>query len=147
MMRAMSWRLKPFIAVPGFLLAVISFSSCGMCGEEQIAEAYSPNKSYLARAYVRNCGATTGFVTHANLRSRWSWFGTSWKGTIDDGEVFDNACRSKVNFVWKDETSLEIQYEACAVQAGKKDPAWMKNESWGEVKIMYSVIPRQDPVQ
>ena len=146
-MRVTSGRVKTFIAVACFLLAVFPFASCGMCGEEQVAEAYSPNKGYLARAYVRNCGATTGFVTHANLRSRWSWFGTSWKGTIDDGEVFDNACRSKVNFVWKDETSLEIQYGACAIRGGEKDPAWMKDASWREVKITYSEIPRQPPAQ
>jgi hypothetical protein len=143
MMKAMGERLQTFIAASGFLLAVISFSSCGMCGEEQITEAYSPNKSYLARAYVRNCGATTGFVTHGNLRSRWSWFGTSWKGTVTDGEVFDIACWSKINFVWKDETSLEIQYEKCASREGEKDPAWMKEGSWNEVKITYREIPRQ----
>lgn len=118
-----------------------------MCGEEQISEAFSPNGSYLARAYVRGCGATSSLITHANLRSCWSWFGTSFKGTIEDGEVFDNGCVSKVNFVWKDESSLEIQYEKCAPREGGKDPAWRKDSSWGEVKITYREMPRQIEVK
>lgn len=75
-------------------LCVISSwqAACGMCGEEMIGESRSPEGSYVVRAYVRNCGATTGYVTHTNLRSRWSRFSTSWEGTVTVGEFFVNAC-------------------------------------------------------
>jgi hypothetical protein len=134
---------KSFVAMLGIFLVTIPLSACGMCGEEQISDSHSPNGNYLARAYVRGCGATSSLITHANLGWRWSWFRTSSEGTIEGGEVFDNGCVSKVNFVWKDETSLEIQYERCAPREGNKDPAWRKDSSWGEINISYREIPRQ----
>jgi len=114
-----------------------------MCAEENIGEAYSPDGRYLARAYVRNCGATTGFLTHANLRSRWKWFNTEWVGTIKDGQVFANSCWSKVNFVWKDNSDLELQYAKCALPETGRDPAWMKESSWKGIHISYREVPRQ----
>ena len=126
-----------------YALIVLTPWSIGMCGEENIGEAYSPDGSYLARAYVRNCGATTGFLTHANLRSRWSWFHTDWEGTVKDGQVFGNSCWSGVNFVWTGDSELEIQYEKCAPDEKGSDPAWIKEEAWKGVHITYREIPRR----
>jgi hypothetical protein len=113
-----------------------------MCGEENIGEAYSPDRSYLARAYVRDCGATTGFVTHVNLRPWWRWFNTTFEGTITDGQVFGNSCWSKVNFVWKDNSHLEIQYQKCFGRTNNVEPPWMQESSWKGVNITYREVPR-----
>jgi hypothetical protein len=84
--------------------------STGFCVEQSSSESYSPEGQYLARVYVRDCGATTGYVTHVNPRSRWSWFHTNWIGTITDGEVL-TAVSPPVNLVWRDAKDLEIQYQ------------------------------------
>lgn len=112
--------------------------SVGMCGEESVVEAYSPDGSYLARVYVRNCGATTGYLTHVNLRPKWSYFNNTWVGTIVQDQVFDNACLSKINLLWKDNSNLEIQYDACPLTKDRKDHAFMKSETWRGINITYS---------
>lgn len=117
--------------------------SCGLCGEDNIGQSYSPDGRHLARAYVRNCGATTDYLTHANLISRWRWFNTSWVGTITDGQVFANDCWSKVDFVWKDNANLEIRYERCAPRKDGKEAAFMKESSWEGINISYREMPSQ----
>lgn len=110
--------------------------SVGMCGEEPRGEAWSPDGRRLAGSFVRSCGATTGYVTHVNLRRRWSYFNTTWAGTIDQDEVFVNACLSEVKFTWNDSSNLEIEYKRC-YREDKRDPAIVKNEQWDGVTITY----------
>ena len=117
--------------------------SIRMCGEEDAGEAYSPDGRYLAKAFIRSCGATTGWLTHVNLRPRWSYFNTTWPGTIIDGEVFSNDCWSKVNLVWKDSSNLEIQYEGCSPRSDGIDPAFRKDGSWKTVNITYREMSRE----
>lgn len=136
--------IKAALILFGLYIIVVSLPwSCGMCVEENIGETYSPDGKYLARAYVRNCGATTGLLTHANLRSRWNWFHTEWPGTIKDGQVFANYCWSRIGFLWKDNSNLEIQYEKCAPREDGRDPAWKKENSWRGINISYREVPRQ----
>ena len=126
--------------------AVITLTpwSIGICSEEVTFEAYSPDESYLARVYVRNCGATTGYLTHVNLRSRWIYFNTRWFGTIVQGQVFANACGSKTTLLWRDNSNLEIDYVSCRVPEEEKDPAFMKAETWGLIDIAYLERPPED---
>jgi hypothetical protein len=52
------------------ILLVIStlLSSCTeMCGNETVVESVSPNGSEKLVVFTRNCGATTGFSTHASI--------------------------------------------------------------------------------
>lgn len=115
--------------------------SAGPCGEDYGTEAYSPDGRSLAKVFVRSCGATTGWVTHVNLRSKWSYFNPEWTGTIKDGEVFANDCWSKVSPVWKDNWNLEIQYERCAVRESDRGQAFMKQSFWKGVNITYRELP------
>lgn len=41
-----------------------------MCGDEVTVRAPSPDGEWLAAAYVRNCGATTGFTTHVVIMEK-----------------------------------------------------------------------------
>lgn len=117
--------------------------SIGLCGEHARGEAYSPDRRYLAKAFIRNCGATTGLITHVNLRSGWSYFNPTLVGMIDEGQVFTNDCGSKVNLVWIDSSHLEIQYERCARRSDGKDRAFLKAGSWKKVKVTYQELPRE----
>ena len=117
--------------------------SIGMCGEEDAGEAYSPDGRYLAKVFIRDCGATTGWLTHVNLRRRWSYFNTTWAGTIPEGQVFSNDCWSKVNLVWKDSSNLEIQYEKCPPRSDGRDPAFRKDGTWKAINITYREMPRE----
>jgi hypothetical protein len=134
--------IKALLILFGLCIIVVSLPwSCGICDEDRISEAHSPDGKYLARAYIRDCGATTGFLTHVNLRSGWGWFNPDWVGTVKNGQVFANSCWSKVSFIWKDNSNLEIQYEQCAPDE-RGNPAWLKEEYWKGVKIWYREVPR-----
>jgi hypothetical protein len=108
-----------------------------MCGEENIGEAYSSDGKYLARAYVRSCGATTGWETHVNLRSRWSYFNPTWDGIINQGQVFSVSGRSNVSVVWRDNSNLEIQCPTCTPHENGKEHATWELDSWEGINISY----------
>src|SRR5688572_21284493 len=114
--------LKVFVLLIGLYVVLVSLPwSCGICSEENIGQAFSPDGKYLARAYVRNCGATTGYLTHVNFRPRWTWFNPDWVGTIKQNQVFANSCWSRIDFVWRDNAHLDIQYEKCAPRENGRD--------------------------
>jgi hypothetical protein len=62
--------------------ATAPFASCGESNESEIA---SPSKAYVAMVFVRNCGATTGYVTHVNLRTATDIFRSGDSGVIHGG--------------------------------------------------------------
>ena len=130
------------VLVSATLYSVITLTpwSIGICGENDLGGIYSPDDKFFAKAFVRGCGATTGFLTHVNLRSRWRWFNPNWVGAIEDGQVFANSCWSKVNLVWKDNSNLEIQYWRCDLPNRNGDPAWMKESSWKGINISYREV-------
>ena len=53
------------LAAGGFLL-LRSFGKA-MCGNEIFQEASSPDNSYKAVVFQRDCGATTGFSTQVSI--------------------------------------------------------------------------------
>ncbi|MDQ4122176.1 MAG: hypothetical protein M3209_12115 [Acidobacteriota bacterium] len=135
---------KAVLLTSGLYIIIVSLPwSCGLCGEENIGEAYSTDGKYLARVYVRDCGATTGWLTHVNLRSSWGWFNPRWYGTITDGQVFANSCWSKVNLIWMDNSNLEIQYQKCDARSNGRDAAFMKESTWNGINISYRELPYQ----
>ncbi len=111
--------------------------SSRLCSEENKGQSYSPDGSYLARVYERNCGATTGFLTHVNLRRKWSYFNTVWAGTIKHGQVFSIDCRADINLVWKGNNELEIQYRPRAKRGDDKSLILLRLENWEDIKIRY----------
>lgn len=60
-----------------------------LCGEDLVTEKASPDGRYVASLMSRNCGATTKYVAHINLRLAGSRFHANFfDGTIKEGEVW-----------------------------------------------------------
>ena len=63
-------------------LATLTLQGCLFgCGDEVTQRAVSPDGRWLAAAFVRNCGATTDFVTHVVIVE-------AGDPIDDDGDVF-----------------------------------------------------------
>ena len=59
----MNLPLSPRSVGHGITLALFLVASGCSCADNPIGTAVSPDKKYTATAIVRNCGATTGYVT------------------------------------------------------------------------------------
>jgi hypothetical protein len=93
------------IAVGGFL----HFNP--LCEEELGIEKTSPDGLYVAQFMTRNCGATTPYVGHINLRSATSKFSRNFlDGVITDGEVYASSKYSASRFCWSKAHKLSIGY-------------------------------------
>lgn len=102
-----------------------------------MGEVKSPDGKYVAAAFERDCGATTGYVYHVNLRDEQGRFSPNLEGTIKDGEVLTTG-QGKLRMVWKDESTLQIECEGCPHDYSPK--AWQR--AWKDVSIMYQPTPK-----
>ena len=74
-------------------------------------EKASPDGHYVAVLMSRNCGATTRFVAHINLRLANSRFRANlFDGTIKDGEIWGSSKYSGERFCWSGSKRVEIGY-------------------------------------
>jgi len=81
------------------------------CGEELMIEKPSPDGRYVASLWRRNCGATTPYVAHINLRLAVSRFRQGFfDGVIADGEVYRTSQYSGERFCWSGLRNLEVGY-------------------------------------
>lgn len=78
------------------------------CSESDTGRAVSPGKAYVATVFVRNCGATTGYVTHVNLRGASDAFVPDSHGVIRAGEVISMDGNPRVALNWTGDTDLEV---------------------------------------
>jgi hypothetical protein len=91
------------------LVLVIHFDP--LCGEEVVMEEASPDGQYVATLMSRNCGATTPYVAHINLRRADSRFRKDFfSGTITDGAVFTSSKYSGERFCWSKPRQLQLGY-------------------------------------
>jgi hypothetical protein len=119
------------------VIMLIAFHFEPLCDEETRSEQVSPDGRYVAVEMVRNCGATTDYVTHVNLRSEESNFKAGFfDGTIKDGEISTIGHRDGgERFCWLSSRQLNIEYPTpesemaarhawrdVAVEYGKKCP-------------------------
>ena len=73
--------------IPVFWAMLLHFDP--PCGGELIEEQRSPDGHYVAALMERNCGATTRYVEHINLRRADRNFPSGFfDGTVKDGEIF-----------------------------------------------------------
>ena len=103
------------------------------CGEETRSEEVSPDGRYVAVEMVRNCGATTDYVTHVNLRSVESKFKAGFfdDGTIKDGEVATIDHRDGgERFCWLSSRQLNIEYPTPESEMAAK-------HAWRDVAVDY----------
>jgi hypothetical protein len=132
--------LRGIVAIVGFailvlLIAVIGFLHFNpLCGEEVVQELRSPDGRYVAISMERNCGATTGYVEHVNLRAANKKLSSDFfNGTIRDGEVFVFEQRggdTSPRFAWSSNQTLKIE-NTC-------DERTWKSDVWRDVSIDYS---------
>jgi hypothetical protein len=122
--------LRFALALVGFVLLVVTIAVVGvlhfdpLCGEELGVEKTSPDGLYVAQFMIRNCGATTSYVGHINLRESSSAFHPDFLGdTISDGQVFSSSKYSGTRFCWSKPHKLSIGYPKLPVR------------SWGDVSI------------
>jgi hypothetical protein len=121
------------IAIPlvlMFWMAVMHFDPS--CGEEIKEEQRSPDGRYVAVLMERNCGATTRYVEHINIRPANRSFSTSFfAGTTTEGEIFTLEDRNggPVQFEWAGKT-LRVHYPADG-RIVRKQP------NWNDVDIAY----------
>jgi hypothetical protein len=78
------------------------------CSESDAGRTASPSKAYVATVFVRNCGATTGYVTHVNLRGAGDAFIPDGHGVIRAGEVISMDGNPRVALNWTDDADLEV---------------------------------------
>jgi len=109
--------LRIGLALTAFALLVITIAVVGflhfnpMCGEEIGVEKTSPDGLYVAQLMIRNCGATTRYVDHINLRSTASKFRPDfWSGAVYEGEVFTSSDYGGDRFCWSRPHRLSIGY-------------------------------------
>jgi hypothetical protein len=51
------------------LLVAITAMGCGLCGNEDEVRVTSPDGKHVAHSYLRNCGATTDYVTVVDMET------------------------------------------------------------------------------
>jgi hypothetical protein len=95
------------------LLFSLSCSTLKECNEIKLAESKSPDDNFVAAVFVRNCGATTPYVYHVNLRSSSSRFRENVNGTLTKGEVY-RAARNNPEIRWQDSSTLLIHCGSCS---------------------------------
>jgi hypothetical protein len=102
----------------GVITAAVGFIHFDpMCGEELGVEKTSPDGLYVAQLMTRNCGATTAYVSHVNLRLAKSKFHRDfWSGAIYKGEVFTSSKYSGDRFCWSSPHKLSIGYPGLIVR-------------------------------
>ena len=105
----------------GAFQAMDSMSSCEELNQGQIL---SPDRRYIATVFVRGCGATTGYVTHVNLRKATDVFMADRGGVITGGEVVTTEGVALVKPRWVQNTELEVRLRGEAPLAVNVATMW-----------------------
>ncbi len=91
----------------GLLVLAALASACGdLCGDEELSSAVSPDGRYVARAFIRNCGATTAYVTRVDLANNRRWF-------RNETAVYVEEAIRELTPVWPDSRHLVIICDGC----------------------------------
>lgn len=133
---------KVLILFP-ILLLILSFSfGCSYlaplfgqlydCDDEIQFESKSPDNKYVATVFVRNCGATTSFVTHVKIRTS----DKSFIGSSDNGYAFETKDRPEILLNWENERQLTIKCKTCPDQDAFGSTHGTKT-LFGEVEVRY----------
>ena len=105
----------------GALHAMDEMSSCDEANEAQVL---SPDRRYIATVFVRSCGATTGYVTHVNLRKTTDVFLADRSGVITAGQVVSTDGVALATLKWLKDTELEVRLRATHGLSINVAPKW-----------------------
>ena len=90
------------LSIIGFaaVIAIVVYSLIeGMCGEEVIGRYISPDTKHTINYFVRDCGATTGFVNNVEIDGN----------LILRAEPNDGSLSSPFQIVWNDNNEVSIK--------------------------------------
>jgi hypothetical protein len=108
------------------------------CSESEVATNASPGGEYVASVFVRNCGATTAYMTHVNIRRAKDRLFTEEYGAIKDGEVASMAGTPQVSLNWAHDTDLEIE-----VVSPGPNSSITTSEQWKSVHVRMKELTRR----
>ncbi len=113
-----------------FGLMLLSCWGCDLCGDDLKQEVKSPQGGFVAAVFERNCGATTPYFTHLNLRESREKFKANSDGVIGEGEVYTVKGLAELKVTWLSETAI-------LVETVGGDEVRGKDESWKGITISY----------
>lgn len=109
---------------------ILCSAGCGfpspLCGEQSIAETSSPDGRITAASFKGDCGATTGYSTHVNLRSSSVPFTADSDGRITEGEVIRIRGEAWLKLSWESSKILLIECGNCSgvIEVVEKAARW-----------------------
>ncbi len=137
-MKGNPWKYARYLARSGVLAMSVALSACGdhvrdmdamsSCSESNEEQVASPGGKYVATVFRRNCGATTGFVTHVNLRLGSEPDRVEESGTVLQGQVLVANGTPSIQVRWIDGTSLSLQ-------VSDRSKVVSTQESWKTIRI------------
>jgi hypothetical protein len=86
-----------------------AMDSTSSCEELNQGQTLSPDRRYIATVFVRDCGATTGYVTHVNLRKATDVFMADRGGVISAGQVVIADGVAVAKPLWVQNAELEVR--------------------------------------
>lgn len=105
-------------------VACLLVAACGPeCAEDVVASEGSPDGRYVATVFVRNCHATSPFVTIVSIRPGDEAFDP------DGPYVFSLHGRAPVSVRWDSATQLTVTHPA--------ERVYRSAESWRGVRVRY----------
>ena len=118
-------RRRAYLVMP---FCIVLSGCVGLCKDTWRSEVTSPDGTYAASVFVRDCGATTPQYTHVVLKPR--SFLSSYR---DDNIAFSVKNDPAVGLRWTDQTHLMIGYED-----NSKTDVTFRVESWRGIRITMS---------
>ena len=85
------------------MLLIFIFGCAPLCSNDPIHVDISPDKKNVAIAYIRNCGATTGFSTHVSILT------APGKLSDEGGNAFIIKGKHPLTLKWKRNKELTIE--------------------------------------
>lgn len=99
------------------------------CGETLAKESHSPGNKYVAAVFVGSCGATTGFITHVNLRTMPEEFVADQNGMFTTGTIFSAPGQPDIGLSWEGDHKLIVEHAPRQATKAEAD--------WQNVSIVY----------
>jgi hypothetical protein len=103
-------------------LSLATLAGCGLCGDEDKVDVVSPGGAYVASAFHRNCGATTPYVTHVQLRLNRRWLSGRTSLFVERGWF-------AVGLKWESSERLVVTCADC--------PALPRPQAWDDVTVRF----------
>ena len=109
-----------------------------MCGNQVISETKSPDGSFEAVVFQRDCGATTGFSTQVSIFRSWLPRGSS-SGNVFVSDTNRGAAPAgigggpEISVNWQSSNELVISHHP-------KVRIYLSEPQWGSVKVKYEDV-------